>query len=110
MKIRVEIDGSLREDEIIIRCGRVDDSIMKLHKILLEQIASEGRLTFFKENREYYFPADHVLFFETEGEYVYAHTAEDMFRTNYRLYELEGVLPPAFCRISKSAIVNSRHI
>ena len=51
-----------------------------------------------------------VLFFETEGEYVYAHQEVHSYRTKYRLYELEDVLPNAFVRISKSTIVNSHAI
>ena len=110
MKIHIELVGDLDEDEVIIRCGRVDDTIQKIHQYILEQTQSPVKLTFFKDNEEFYFPLDDVLFFETEGERIYAHTSGDAFRIKYRLYELEDLLPMNFVRASKSAIVNTRNI
>ena len=39
-----------------------------------------------------------------------AHTAERMYEAQYRLYELEEMLPRYFMRISKSTIVNLNQI
>jgi DNA-binding LytR/AlgR family response regulator len=110
VKIRIEVDGDLPEDEVTIRCGRVDDTIRKIHQFILDQAQADERITFYKDNQEFYFPLDMVLFFETEGEYIYAHTAEDAYRIKYRLYELEERLPKSFVRASKSTIVNIRRI
>ncbi len=110
MKVRMEIAEDLPEDEILIRCGRVDENIRNIYRYLLEQAKSGPKIAFFKENREYYFPLDDVLFFETSGEHVYAHTAEDAFLIRYRLYELEELLPGSFVRAAKSTIVNIRRI
>ena len=30
MKIRIETDPSITEDEVIIRCGKISDSILKM--------------------------------------------------------------------------------
>ena len=106
MKIRIEIVGNLDEDEMVIRCGRVDDTIQRIHQYALEQTQVGDKITFFKDNQEFYFPLEEVLFFETEGEHIYAHTANDAYRIKYRLYELEKLLPRDFVRASKSAIVN----
>jgi DNA-binding LytR/AlgR family response regulator len=51
-----------------------------------------------------------VLFFETEGERIYAHTTNDSYIVKYRLYELENILHRHFVRVAKSAIVNIRQI
>lgn len=51
-----------------------------------------------------------ILFFETDGGMIYAHTVDDVFQTKYKLYELEELLPRTFLRISKSAIVNTDKI
>lgn len=110
MKVRVELTDGTAEDEVVIRCGRVDDTVRKLCSYISEQAGTETELIFLKENREYYFPLENVLFFETEGECVYAHTAADAYLTNRRLYELEQLLPRCFVRVSKSAIVNVRRI
>ena len=106
MKIRIEVVDGLPEDEVIIRCGRVDETVNKIYASVFEQLHSELQLTFYKQNEEYYFPLDDVLFFETEDEHVYAHTKDDAYRIKYRLYELEEQLPKYFVRAAKSTIVN----
>lgn len=106
MKIRIELVDDLTEDEVLIRCGRVDESIQKIQQYILEQSLLSSKMTFYKGNKEFYFPLDHVLFFETDGEHIYAHTANEEYRIKHRLYELDELLPKHFVRASKSAIVN----
>lgn len=110
VKIHIEIVDDIEEDEMIIRCGRVDDKINKIQQFISEQNLSDGKIPFYKGNQEYYFPLDEVLFFETESEFVYAHTVNDDYRIKYRLYELEEILPRQFIRASKSTILNTRQI
>ncbi len=110
MKIRIELTDGLGEDEVLIRCGRVDDRIQKIHDYILEQSSQNLSMTFYKQNEEFYFPLDNVLFFETEDEHLYAHTVNDEYRIKYRLYELEEILPRHFVRASKSAIVNMTQV
>lgn len=106
VKVRIELIDDLAEDEVLIRCGRVDDTIQKIQQFISEQSLLSSRITFYKQNQEFYFPLEDVLFFETEGEYIYAHTANDAYRIKYRLYELEKILPRSFIRAAKSTIVN----
>lgn len=106
MKIRIELVDDLTEDEVLIRCGRVDDTIQKIQQYILEQSSFNSKMTFYKENKEFYFPLENILFFETDGEHIYAHTANDEFRIKHRLYELDELLPKYFVRASKSAIIN----
>ncbi|PKM62650.1 MAG: LytTR family transcriptional regulator [Firmicutes bacterium HGW-Firmicutes-21] len=110
MKIRIELIEDLSEDEVLIRCGRMDDTIKKIHQYILTQSSLNTKITFFKKNQEFYFPLDDVMFFETDGEHIYAHTKNDEYRIKYRLYELEEALPKHFIRASKSAIVNVKRI
>ncbi|MBO7600422.1 MAG: LytTR family transcriptional regulator [Lachnospiraceae bacterium] len=51
-----------------------------------------------------------MLFFETSGEQVWAHTADEEFLVKYKLYELENMLPDMFMRVSKSTILNTAKI
>lgn len=106
MKVRIELAENLAENEILIRCGRVDESIRKIHKFILEQSGAGPQLTFYKQNREFYFPLDDILFFETTDERVFAHTAGDVYLIKHRLCELEQLLPRNFVRAAKSTIVN----
>lgn len=109
MKIRIEIVDGLPEEEVVIRCAAVDESVLALQKRLSEQAQAEP-IVFYKDNQEFFFPLADVLFFETEGEAVYAHTAADAYRIKHRLYELEGLLPRAFLRAAKSTIVNTAKV
>lgn len=109
VKIHIELVNGLDEDEVLIRCGRVDENIQKLQQYILD-LSSEPKIVFYKQNQEFYFPLNEVLFFETEGEYIYAHTANDSYRIKYRMYELEDILPKNFVRTAKSAIVNITQI
>lgn len=106
MKIRIEIVDGLTEDEVVIRCCRVNETVQNIQKYALEQSSSVAKITFYKQNQEFYFPLGNVLFFETEGEQIHAHTADDAYLIKYRLYELEEILPRHFVRAAKSTIVN----
>ncbi len=110
MKIRIELNEDLIEDEVLIRCGRVDSTIQKIQQYILEQSLLNSKITFYKQNQEFYFPLEDVLFFETEGEQIYAHTLNDAYRIKYRLYELEEILPRQFVRAAKSTIVNIEQV
>lgn len=110
MKIRIEVEDGRQESEVVIKCARVDDSIQKIHQYILDQAAGVVAIAFFKQDREYYFPVSEILFFETEGDLVYAHTAQDSYRIKHRLYELEDLLPGQFMRAAKSLILNTDKI
>lgn len=110
MKIRIEVEDGLTEDEVIIRCGRVDDTVQKIQQYILEQSLVQSKITFYKGTQEFYFPLDEVLFFETEEEHIYAHTGGDAYRIKYRLYELEEILPKHFVRAAKSTIINIKQV
>ena len=108
MKLRIEVDENLAEDEVLIRCGRVDDRVQKIQSFILN--LGSPKLIFHKGQQEFYLPLEEVLFFQTEGEQVYAHTASDAYRVKHRLYELEMMLPRFFARASKGTIVNASRI
>jgi DNA-binding LytR/AlgR family response regulator len=108
VKLRIEITDGKSEDEVIIRCGRVDGTIQKLQEYILS--LSAPKLTFHKGNQEYYLPLEDILFFETDGEQVFAHTVNDAFKVKHRLYELEEMLPRGFVRAAKGTIVNTGRI
>ena len=110
MRIRIEIKDDIPEDEVIIRCRELNSRIQEIQSVIAEKIANKPGIIFYKNNEEYFFPVSDIMFFETESDTVYAHTAADVYRTDFRLYELLRFLPDRFVRISKSAIVNTEHI
>ncbi len=106
LKVRIEVDPNLEDNEIVISCKEVNDSVLEIQRLALEGEKAELAMKFYKGDTEYFFPAEEILFFETSGENVFAHTGDDSFEVKLRLYELEKILPVNFARISKSAILN----
>lgn len=110
MKIRIEIDESLAEDEVIVRCRGLTEEITAVQKAVSEVSSAGDKFTFYKGNTEYYLTLKEILFFETGEAGIDAHTREDVYQTRYKLYELEDILPGFFMRVSKSTILNTNHI
>lgn len=110
MKIRIEIDPTIEEEEVVIRCPMINESVTDIQRKLLEMGDEKKNISFYKGETEYYLPLEDILFFETSGEQVWAHTKDDSFMVKYKLYELEEILPHAFMRISKSSILNTGKI
>ena len=108
MKVRIELDPQMDEPEMIIRAPRLTEEVTRLQQLILEQKMMP--LTFYKDRSEYFVDVSEILFFETDGEKIYGHTKEEAYEVRQKLYELEEILPIAFCRISKSTIVNAKQI
>lgn len=110
MKIKIDVDKQLNEDEIIIRCKNLDSNIIAIKKFINDIDANNQQFVFYKKDKEYYFSLNNVLFFETSDKGIDAHTNEDIYKIKYKLYELENILPNNFIRVSKSTILNINHI
>ena len=110
MKIKIEIAESLSEDEVLIRCRGLTEQVTEIQKAVSEVVNTSQRFVFYRGNTEYYLALDEILFFETDGDGINAHTRDNIYQTKYKLYELEDLLPGCFMRISKSSIVNTNHI
>lgn len=110
MKVRIDIDENLKEDEIIIRCSKLDVRIQKVYDTLMDITKESQHLMLYKGNVEYYFPLENIIFFETTDNGISAHTVDNVYETTYRLYELEELLPGYFLRVSKSTILNLNRI
>ena len=110
MRVQIEIVESSREEEVIVRCHAVTPQIQSLVTHLKAKEKAIFSPSFQKGEEQYYLDIGEVLFFETEGDKVIAHTATDAYETRQRLYELEAGLPPFFVRISRSSIVNTKQI
>ena len=112
MKIRVEIDDHLTEDEeeVVIRCRSVSEEVMMLQKQVSEIVSLKLRLEVFKGDTVLYIKPEEILFLETADNFLAVHTAREIYSAKQRLYELEEILPSSFVRISKSSIVNITNI
>lgn len=111
MKVRIEINENMnKEDEVIIRCSKLDAGIQKVYDTVTDIAKGSKHLMLYQGNVEYYLPLDRILFFETSDSCIRAHTVDKVYETTYRLYELEELLPGNFMRVSKSTILNLNHI
>ncbi len=110
MKIRIELVEELEEDEVVLRCRCLNEEVTKIQNAISDVQAVRQNLLLYKEDTEYYIAIEDILFLETEGAIINAHTRDNVYQTKHRLYELEEILPGYFLRISKSAIINLREV
>lgn len=110
MKMRIEVDENISEDEIIVRCGTLSDEVKKIQSMILEVLSQSKEIIFYKGDTEYYLSLEEILFFETDENGICAHNTKEVYSVRYKLYELEEVLPRYFMRISKSTILNINKI
>ncbi len=106
MKIKLEINDNLAEDEIVIHCRELNEEILKLQQQISHLASQRSQLEATKKDVSYYLATEDILFFETAENYTSVHTTTDIYKTSYKLYELEEMLPMSFMRVSKSTILN----
>ena len=105
LRIRIEMAEGVQE-EVVIRCREITPEIIRLQQLLSGDSDRSNQFLLYKGDTEYYLNVNDIIFFETEGNAVMAHTKNDMYETRRKLYELEELSGGRFQRISKSAIVN----
>ncbi|NQP35007.1 LytTR family transcriptional regulator [Streptococcus suis] len=106
MKVRIEFDDSLDQVEVIIRASQLGPEIEQIQQVLGR--LNRPSLVFYKGTSEFFLKLEDLLFFETDGTKIFAHTGDDAYEVKMKLYELEEHLPIYFCRVAKSTIVNSK--
>lgn len=110
MKVRIELEEEREEDEVVIYCRSVTDGIREIQRAATAAASAKQTIVLYKEDAEYYVELSDILFFETEGAVLNAHTRDEIYQTRYRLYELAEMFSENFVRVSKSAIVNAGEI
>ena len=110
MKIRIEVDNKINENEVIIKCSELSEEINNIQIMLDDMLSNKKRIAFYRDDIEYYLPLEEILFFQTEGNGICAYTIDNIYNVKYKLYELEEFLPGYFMRVSKSTILNTNHI
>lgn len=104
MKVTVEEWPGLEEPEVIVRCRRMDERVSRLVELLR---LSSARLTGEQDGQTCILEEDDVLYIDTVDRGTFLYTADGVYESRLRLYELEEQLAPRdFVRVSKSAIVN----
>lgn len=110
MKIRVEIDPSLNETEVVIHAPAITNEVALIQKAVSNVTDDKSEIVFYKDETEFYLSLTKILFFEANGNKIVAHSADNEYEVKYKLYELEEILPAYFLRVSKSTILNTRRV
>ena len=64
MKIKMEIDENLQDEEIIVRCRELSDDVVAMQRRIAEAVHAGMRLAVVRGDLEYYLPLNEILFFE----------------------------------------------
>lgn len=108
MQLKVEISPEL-PDEVIIRSASITDEVRRL-TAAFENALGRADIALTLGDSDFFLSLEGLLFFETDSGKVTAHTADCMYYSKQKLYELERILPHSFVRVSKSCIVNSAKV
>ena len=52
MRIRIEVDNQIDENEVIIKCSELSEEITKIQRVISELIAEKKEMIFYKDNTE----------------------------------------------------------
>ncbi|MBC1496746.1 LytTR family transcriptional regulator [Listeria welshimeri] len=102
MKFRVKLDNSVAVGGVDLHCHPQD--IEKVTNIVL---SLEEKISVKKDGETYLLEPKVILYFEAVENKIFVYTEEDVYETNWKLYELEKRFDESsFFRCSKSMILN----
>ena len=104
MKVTILEKKADEEDELIVKCDYLDESLTKL---INQFKTGKGKMNFYKDGKIVFVEPEEVLYFESVDDTVFAYTKDSVFETKSKLYQLEEELPASiFFRANKAVIVN----
>ncbi len=104
MKITIDESPDCGQTEVQIRCARMDEQVLKMLALLR---AFDQKITGTKDGQTFILDARDILYADSVDKKTFLYTAEGVFETPLRLYELEERLGPSdFFRASKAVVVN----
>ncbi len=104
MKVTILEKKVDEEDELIVRCDYLDESLTKL---INQFKTGKGKMNFYKDSKIVFIEPEEVLYFESVDDKVFAYTKDSVYETKSKLYQLEAELPATiFFRANKAVIVN----
>ena len=104
MKITIQDIPEGEEDEIIIRCKKMDEGLLKMIYALK---TGRDKITVSKDDKLFQIQPMSVYYFEAVDNRTFAYLEKDVYETKFRLYELEERLVGTdFFRATKSTIIN----
>ena len=62
MKIKIELDSDLTENEVIIRCPALTEEIQTLQQVISDAVPEHLRMTFYKVDVQYFLNLEDIMF------------------------------------------------
>ena len=104
MKITILDKQPDEEDEITVKCGTLDENIVRL---LNSFKSGKEKMAFYKDEKIILADPEEVFYFESVEDRVFAYTKDSVYEIKEKLYQLEQELSPHdFMRANKAAILN----
>lgn len=104
MKITITDWADGEEDEIIIRCRKVDEQLLQLIYTIK---AGREKITALRGGEYFQVAPEQIYYFEAVDNKVFLYLEKEVYETKLKLYELEKRFQGTdFFRASKSCIVN----
>ena len=108
MNIRICEDPACADIEVVVRCRQLDDTVLSL---LARLRVYDAKLTGERDGATYVLAAADVLYADTADKKTFLYTADAVYETPLRLYELEEQLAARdFVRAGKSVLLNFAHV
>ena len=108
MKVRTVISDA--DEEIVISCRERDDRIVFIEDLIKNAIGQGDTLLLTSGDLQFFIPIKEIVFCESYDGHTLCHTKDKILSSSYKLYELEKILSPIFCRASKSTLINCREV
>ena len=104
MRLIMREQKDLKETEVTIAYREMTESI----KMVSDYVRYADRTILCKkDNEEYSVLINNIFYLESVDKKVFVYCEKEVFRSSYRLYELEEMLSQAgFVRVSKSVLLN----
>ena len=91
-------------EQMEIRCHEITEEVKEIVAFVKTR---QGRLTGMLEDRQFEVPLPDVCYIEAVDNKVFLYTAEQVYETKQKLYELEELLKDKFfLRVSKALLLN----
>lgn len=108
MKITLNQDPSWPETEVIINCPQADEDILRLVALLR---VFQKKLVGIRDGERRLLDVKDILYIDTADKKTFLYTAQAVYESALRLYELEdGLRDLDFLRVGRSCIINFRHV
>ena len=82
MKVTILEKQAGEEDELIVKCDYLDESLTKL---INQFKGSKGKMNFYKDSKIVFVEPEEVLYFESVDDSVFAYTKDCVYETRSKL-------------------------